>query len=235
MRQRLPSSSWLAVSAAGLASCGSPGQRMPVNVPEAVAPSEEAQVSRNVGLLLGPDPVASREAAARLESLDEKGRISLAAQARAIPRERDPRWLKVLDANGLLPALTPDERLDYLVWCAGRPEQGSVLRAQAGLLELARHDPDRLIVRLGRPGPGRDAIALALAQARVLRAVPALLELYRRPADVAERRAAAEALATLAGERQRPRVDATEADLAADAGRLEAWWQTTGGKSDDLK
>ena len=235
MRRALLPLSLLGSVAAGLAGCGSAGQRMAVRLPEAPTPPLDARISRDVGQLLSSDPVASRAAAAQLEALGDEGRAALARHAREIPTERDPRWLRALEANGLLPPLTPPERLDYLLWKAGRPESGSVLSAQADLLDLARRDPDLLIARLEKPGPGRDALAVALSEAGVERAVPALIDLYRRPADLAERRAAAQALARLAGESRRPRVDATEADLAHDAERLETWWRETGGAHDDRK
>ena len=103
-------------------------------------------------------------------------------------------------------------------------------RAQSGLLDLARSNPEILLAKLAdRSCPARDAIAVALADAGEARAIPALVDLYRASGTPAERRAAALALGKLAGEARKPRLDATDIERERDADRLLAWYRTTGG------
>jgi hypothetical protein len=212
-----------------------------VDVPDAAAPTPRQRVAHEVGRLLRQEPDASKEAERRLLALDEPGRRALAEVAREMPAERDPRWLQVLDEHGMLPALSPDERLEFLLWKGARAEGFYASKARSALVDLARADPDRLIARVGvlwRDPPSdrtaRDAASLgtALALARVTRAVPALADAYERARDVEERRAVAEALALLAGEPRRPRVTGTPQDVARDAERIRAWWAAEGRGTD---
>jgi len=206
------------------AACGSAAARMPVNVPAGTAPTREALVEGDVGRLLGGDPAASQEALRALGSLDAGGRAALAAHATRIPNETDPRWLEVLDANGLAPGLPPERRLEWALWQLAQPEPGRVMAGQARLVELARSSPRVLVTRLSTPGPGRDAIAIALGEAGEREAVPALLALYRAPGAPRERRGAALALGRLAGDDLRPRAEGSTEEVERDAARIEAWW-----------
>jgi hypothetical protein len=224
-----------------LPACGTPGRNVPVEVPEVIAPTPRQEVAREIGRLLRQEEDVSSEAERRLLVLDEGGRRALAAIAGETPEERDPRWLHVLDEHGILPALTPDERLEFLLWKAARSDPLYAAKAQSALVDLARGDPSRLIARLGKLSAqpasertSRDAASLgtALAVARVERAVPALVDAYLAARDVAERRAVAEALAILAGESRRPRVTGTPQDFARDAERIRTWWATRGGGGD---
>lgn len=203
--------------------CGSAAARMPVDVPSATAPSPESLLASDVGRLLGGDPAASRDALETLASLDAAGRTALAAHAARIPNETDPRWLEVLASNGLAPALSPEQRLAWALWQVTEPEPGRVMAGQARLVELGRTSPGMLVGRLASPGPGRDALALALAEAGRTEAVPALLGLYRAPARPRERRAAALALRRLTGDAASPREEGTPEEIEADAARVEAW------------
>ena len=81
------------------------------------------------------------------------GRAALAAHAARIPTETDPRWLEVLDANGLVPSLPPDRRLAWALWQVAQPEPGRVMAGQARLVELARTSPEVLVARPAAPGP----------------------------------------------------------------------------------
>jgi hypothetical protein len=210
---------------AGGASCAGPGENACVDVPPPRAPTPRQEVERLVGDLLSSDERRSREAQATLRSLDGERRRALEAHARAVPSERDPRWLAALDENGLLRDATPAERLDLLLWKASREGPGAA-EARAALLEAARGDPTPLLERLGREGPGRDALATALGEARVERAVPPLLALYRGPKTPAERKAASAALGAIAGDALRPRVEGTDEEREADAARVEEWYAT---------
>ena len=218
------------VAALAPAGCGSAAKRVPLDVPAARGPSTSGRVAEEVARLLSPDREASAAAARALASLDDDGRAALAAHATKIPNERDPRWLTVLDENGLATDAGPFARADLLAWQASRPDPRLVWRAQSGLLELARAHPEVLEAKLADPGcPARDAIAVALADARATRSVPALVALYLGAGTVAERRAASVSIARLAGEDRRPRVDATPAERERDAARVLAWYRTSGG------
>ncbi len=215
------------VVACGLAvafpvACASAGQRLAVDVPEGRAPTLEERVARDVGRLLSGDGPSSRAAERSLLSLDDAGRAALAAHAARIPTQRDRRWLHVLDANGLLPALSTDEAVEFRLWQASRRDQALLMKADAALADLAARDPGPLEARLLRPRPGRDLLALALGTARARSAVPALVLLYRGASTPEERRAASEALARILGEDARPRADATPAERAAEADRVLA-------------
>jgi hypothetical protein len=208
---------------------------VPVSVPQAKVPSDSQQLSAEVGRLLSPDPEVSRQAERRLRALDEQGRADLAAIARSIPDEDDPRWWNVLEEHHLLPPKPPAERLRFLLWKAERPEPMDGTKAQAGLLELARTSPDLLVSWLsaagtampGDPaGRGADRVAIALAVARVDAAVPALLAMYRAAEDTAHRRAAAEALGMLLGDEHRPRGASRESDRRVEVAEIEAWWRS---------
>ncbi|MFO0933932.1 MAG: hypothetical protein U1E39_14680 [Planctomycetota bacterium] len=177
------------------AGCASAAARAPVDVPAGRAPTPDDAVAREVGALLSGDVAAARAAEADLVALDASGRAALARHAATIPNERDPRWLHVLDAHGLLPALSPDEAVAFRLAEAARGEPGLLARARAALEAQARRDPAPLVARL-RGGPGADLLALALGDAGATSAAPALLALYKDPRAPAERRAAAAALAT---------------------------------------
>ena len=207
------------------AGCGSAGARIPVDVPAARAPLASDEVAREVGLLLSSDPRASREAEAVLLSLDMDGRKALAEHARKIPTEKDLRWRNVLDENGLLADLPVEERIDLLIWKVSRSEPVLVLKAQNGLLDIARKDPAPLLARLKRPAPGRDVIAVTLANAGLRPAVPALLDLYRTAPRPDERRAAAAALGRLAGENLQPRAEGSPVERERDAQLVESWYR----------
>lgn len=213
----------LATLAVGVA-CGSAATRMPIDVPASTAPTPEALVEADVGRLLGSDPAASRDASRALASLDARGVAALSAHAARIPAERDPRWLEVLDAHGLVPPVTPEQRLAWALWQVAEPEPGRVMAGQARLVSLARTAPGLLVARLASPGTGRDAIAVALGDAGRIEAVPALLALYRGPGSPRERRAAALALGRLAGDDLRPRAEGGPDEVEADARRIDAWW-----------
>jgi hypothetical protein len=211
--------------------CGTPGQNVPVVVPEPHVPSASRQVAAEVGRLLSPDPEESKEAERRLMRLDEAGRADLARHAERIPGERDPRWWNVLDENHLLPDLPDEERLDFLLWKSRRPEPFLAMKAQSGLMAMAREQPDVLTRRLeqhasgARTTHGIEPVVVALGVAKVEAAVPSLLAVYRSATKSSERRAAVEALVLLAGEDRRPRTQGAPVDIARDAARIEAWWQ----------
>lgn len=212
------------------AGCVAPAKRVPLDVPPARTPSAEERVAAEVSRLLSADGGASAAAAVALASLDDDGRAALAAHARKIPNERDPRWLTVLDGHGLLADASPAARADLLAWQASRDDPRLVWRAQSGLLELARARPEVLEAKLADPAcPARDALAVALADAGSARSVPALVELYRTARTPGELRAAALAVGRLAGEDRRPRVDATPAERERDAARILDWYRTSGG------
>jgi hypothetical protein len=220
-----PRAALAALLIAAAPGCGSAATRIPVDAPAALAPMPKDEVARQVGLLLSADPQASRAAERALLSLDEDGRRALEEHARRIPTERDPRWRNVLDEHGLLPASSVEERVDLLLWKASRPDPVMVLKAQNGLLDLARKDPSPLLARLRRPGPGRDVVAVTLAHAGVRPAVPALLDLYRTGEKPEERRAASAALGRLAGDSLQPRVEGTPAERERDAQLVESWYR----------
>ncbi len=216
-----------------LAACTSEAKRVPLDVPDARAPSATARIADDVSRLLSADPDASAAAARELSSLDDEGRAALAAHAKRIPGERDPRWLTVLEENGLWAEAGPAERVDLFAWQAARSDPRLVWRAQSGLLELARSHPDVLEAKLSDAScPARDALAVALADARSTRSVPALVGLYRTAVTPAELRAAAFAIGRLAGEERRPRVDATPAERERDAEKVLAWYRTSGGSDE---
>lgn len=218
------------LAAAISSACAAPEKRVRLDVPAAEAPTSATRVGEEVAKLLSPD-VATSDAAARvLEGLDEDGRKALAAHAKTIPNEPDPRWLTALEFNGLLTGLAPSARVRLLCWQSAQRDARRVWRAQSGLLDLARSHPDALLAALADPAClSRDAVAVALADAGERRAIPALVEIYRSPTNLAEGRAASLALGRLAGSERRPRDDATDADRARDADRLLTWYRTTGG------
>ncbi len=219
-----------AIGATSLAACTSEAKRVPLDVPAARAPSVEVRIADEVARLLSPDVRESDDAARALSGLDDEDRKALARHAAKIPTERDPRWLSVLDGNGLFADAGPAARADLLAWQASRTDARLVWRAQSGLLDLARSNPEILLARLRDPAcPARDAIAVALADADEKRAIPALIDLYRTPRTPAERRAATLALGRLAGADRQPRFDATPVERERDADRLLAWYQTGGG------
>ncbi len=193
------------------AGCASAAARAPMDVPAGRAPTPADDVAREVAALLSGDPTAARAAETSLVALDGPGRAALARHAASIPTERDPRWLHVLDAHGLLPPLAPDEAVAFRLAEAARGEPGLLARARAALETLARRDPAPLVARL-RPGPGADLLALALGDAGAASAAPALLALYRDARTPAERRAAAAALATLLAPTRGPDADAVGID-----------------------
>jgi hypothetical protein len=176
-----------------------------------------------VGDLLSADERRSRDAEEALEALEGERRRALEAHARRIPAERDPRWLSVIEANGLRGGATEAERLDLLVWRASR-DRPSAAPAREALAEAARRDPAPLVERLTRAsGPAAATLARALGEARAEAAVPALLALYRSAKTAEERRAASAALGAVAGDALRPRVDGTPEEIEEDARRVEEW------------
>jgi hypothetical protein len=220
----------LALLAAFAAACSS-GSRLPVDVPPPRLATAEEDVATLVGTLLGPSAEASLRAEKSLLALPSDRDAAILAHARRIPHERDPRWLHVLDERGLLdaspapldPPLSASERLDLVLWKAARGDRALLLKAQSRLLEIARSDPGSLEERLRRPGPARDVVAVALANADDRAAVPALLALYRTATSREERRAAATAIGRLAGEEVRPRASGPDEELERDAQRVDAW------------
>ncbi|MCC7138372.1 MAG: hypothetical protein IT460_08110 [Planctomycetes bacterium] len=205
-----------------VAGCASEGARAHVDLPRGRAPSEQDRVAREVGRLLGSDARASKEAEDALHALDAPGRAALAAHARRIPGERDPRWLHVLDEHGLLPPLSDRDLVALHLWEAARGGAPAVAKAQATLERVAVSDPEVLVEAIARPGPSRDLVALVLGRSHVTRAVPALVALYRDGTTAAERRAAADALGRLLGADARPPADADDAERAVEARRLLA-------------
>jgi uncharacterized protein YceH (UPF0502 family) len=223
----MPAIVFLAVAAPLLlspAACLSEGQRMAVDVPEGRAPTVDERIGAAVGRLLSGDSKASQEAERELIALDPEERAALAAHARRIPGERDFRWVHVLEANGLLDALTPPlaagEAVDFRLWQARRGEAAVAMKVTEQLAELARRDPSPLIERLQGPGPGRDLLALALGTAQARTALPSVAALYRGPSSLEERRAAAEAIARILGEARRPRADADDVERASVAAKI---------------
>ena len=215
-----------------LAACSTVGSRVPSDLPVAPTPTAADEVATWVGALLSADRTASAAAGCWLSNLDAPHRQAFVDHAKRIPAERDSRWRAVLEEAGLLGEVGTEERIDLLVWRATRPCPVEVLKAQNGLLDLARQDPTPLLARLSRTGPGRDAIAIALASAGERRAVPMLLDLYRTSASAVERRAAASALARLAGRDLAPHADGSPDERSADATRTAAWFEENGGTPD---
>jgi len=130
----------------------------------------------------------------------------------------------VLDENGVLGEATDAERTEILLVKAAHRSPGVAARGADALLALAREKPDVLVERLKGPGPGREALAVALAKAEASSAVPALAALYRSPATPAERRGAAFALARLVPSAPAPRPDGDAQEREEDATIvIEAW------------
>jgi hypothetical protein len=214
MRGAVPTfAPWLLVALAG---CGSTTP-VAVRLEPPPRPTPGNEVARAVGDLLGNDTERSAAAERRLLALDEAGRTALKEHQKAIPAERDPRWLLVLDEQHLLPELSADERVAFLQWKAARPEEFFVSKAQGALVAEARRDPAPLLSALARGGPSADVLVLALAVAERRDAVPVLAERYVAGEDLQERRALVEALARLVGEDVRPRLGGSRADRQKDA------------------
>jgi hypothetical protein len=211
-----------------LASVGCAGAAAPVKLADPVRPTPAGEVGRTVGDLLGNDAERSVAAERRLLALDEEGRTALRTHLAAIPNERDPRWLHVLDEQRILPDLAPDERVAFYAWKATRPEEFFVSKAQGALVAEARVDPAPLLRALERGTPSPDVLVLALALAERRDVVPALAERYVAAEDPRERRALAEALARLVGENVRPRLGGSRADRQKDAAAVLARWQGGG-------
>ncbi len=208
------------------AACSSP---VPVVVADPRPPAPAERVGLLVGALLSTDAAASAAAERRLLVLDPEERRALEAHAARIPRERDPRWLHVLDEQGLLEGLSTGERVAFLLWKAARPERSFAMRAEAGLVEQARAEPAALLAELARGTPPTEALAAALVVAGRLDALPALAARYLATGDEVERRVLAEALARLAGEDLRPRTGGTAEQRAADVAALLAAAPPSGG------
>jgi hypothetical protein len=213
------------LAALALASCGTPGRNVIVDLEPAPVPPEPQFVARDVGRLLSADRGESLGAERRLTALDAAGRAALAEHAQRIPEERDPRWLHVLDENDLLPPLPANVHLDYLLWKSRRAEDFYVMKAQARLLDFAGRDPDAMLARLEAGGAGAEALAVALALAGERRAVPPLLARYRFASSEGERRVAAEALGRLLGEQRRPRALGSPEEIEQDARAVERWYR----------
>jgi hypothetical protein len=221
---RVPLSSVLALALAAGGACASSGERTCVDAPFPRPPTAQEDVGRLVGELLSADARASRAAERTLVALDPEGRAALAALARDLPDERDPRWFHVLDRNALFSAASDDDRLDLLLWRASREDDAETAsRARDALAQEARRAPGLLAARLDRDAADRAALARALGEARAREAVPALLALYRGARTPAERRAASAALGAVAGDSLRPRAEGTDAEREEDAKRVEEW------------
>lgn len=215
-----------------VAACGTPGQDLVIDVePSPVLPASYP-VAEEVGRLLSADSATSEAAETRLIALDGERRDRLLAYASTIPTERDLRWLHVLDEHHALPDLTADERLDFLLWKAARPERTQAMKAQSQLMDMAREDPAPLIARIQAGAAGSDVLAVVLGLANTRAAVPALLARYRAARDARERAAPAEALGMLWDGGRGPRVHAARSEIARDADRIETWYreQTEGGR-----
>lgn len=208
-----------------LGACGTPGQDLAVDVTPAPVLPASYPVGEEIGRLLSADPAASEAAEARLIALDGARREQLLVYARTLPTERDLRWLHVLDEHHALPDLTATERLEFLLWKAARPERTYAMKAQSGLMDMARADPTPLIehVRAGRPGTETLAVILGVTQTRA--AFPALLDRYRGARTRREREAAAEALGMLWGTGRKPRLSGAPGEIARDADMLETWYR----------
>ena len=200
--------------------CGATDTGGYVRVPSATPPATSAVVSRAVGELLSGDPERSAAAEKRLLALDAAELEELRQLAERIPAERDPRWLHVLDEHHEGPALSPQERVAFLLWKAARPEPFFALKARAALAEQARRDPAPLLEALEAGLPQAEALALALAVAERTDAVPALTRRYVVTEDEDERRALVEALSRLLGEETRLRVTAPRDEREREATRV---------------
>ncbi len=205
--------------------CGTPGQDLGVDVAPAPVLPASYPVGEEVGRLLSADPEASRAAEARLIALDGERREQLLAYAKTLPAERDLRWLHVLDEHHALPDLTPDERLDFLLWKAARPETSLAMKAKSQLMDMARADPTPLIARMQAGEAGADVLAVVLGISGTRAAFPALLERYRGAYDASQRAAPAEALALLVGDGRTPRVHGSATEIAREADVLESWYR----------
>ena len=146
-----------------LGGCGTPGQDLAVDVAPAPVMPAAMPVAEEVGRLLSPDEAASRAAAARLIALDGERRDQLLAYAATLPQERDLRWLHVLDEHHALPPLEADERLDFLLWKAARPERTFAMKARSQLMDMAREDPAPLIARVQAGEAGSEVLLFDLA------------------------------------------------------------------------
>jgi len=213
-------------SSLGLVGCGSTADTVPVDVPHAPRVSERVQVAYEVGRLLGSDSAASKAAGQRLMALDGEARTRFLAYVERLQGERDPRLLNVLDEQHALPTMAASARLDFLLWKASLPDRFYAMKAQSGLIDLARDEPDAVIARL-RGGTGREGeiLGVVLAVSGVQRAVPALIARYRGATDGRERAAAAEALGLLAGAERRPRPSGSAAEIRRDADLLQTWYR----------
>jgi hypothetical protein len=207
--------------------CGGPGASAYLRVPAAQVPTERTRVARDVGALLGTDAEASAAAERALLARTGAERDMIAEHATTIPAERDPRWLLVLDEQGLaeqghVPSLPPAERVAYLLWKAERPEAFYGAKARTALTDQARSDPAPLLAALEAGVAGAEHAAVALALAGRTAAVPTLLDRYVVSEDEDERRSLAEALRTLLGEGTRLRVTAPREERARRAAELKA-------------
>lgn len=205
--------------------CGTPGQDLDVRVAAPPAVAESVQVGAEVGRLLSPDPDASRAAEKRLVALTGDDLQAFLAYAQSLEGERDMRLLNVLDEHHALPALTVEEKLEFLLWKSARKERFYVMKAQSRLMDMAREDPAPLIARLARGGSEADVLGVALAVTRTEAAIPVLIDRYRRTTDRDTRAATAEALALMAGPELRPRASGRPQDIGRDADALAAWYE----------
>jgi hypothetical protein len=217
------------VAIAGLAGCASGVMPPSVDLPAATPPTASEEVARLAGTFLSGEEDAAREAEDALLSLDAPRREALRAHAARAPLERDPRWLVVLDENGVLGDVTETERLDMLLAKAAHRSRVVASRGADALLAAAREAPAPLVARLRGPGPGREALAVALSRAGEASTVPALLALYRSPSTPEERRGAAFALAHLVPSAPAPRPDGDALEREEDARLVaEAWRRAEG-------
>jgi hypothetical protein len=212
-----------------LAACKSGVMPTAVDVPPATPPTAAEDVARWSGAFLSGEPDVARDAEDALLSLDDAHKEALRAQAARAPLERDPRWLLVLDENGVLGTATDAERLEVLLAKGRHRSRVVASRGADELLRLAREEPARLVERLRGPGPGREVLAVALSKAGESSAVPALLALYRSPSTPEERRGAAFALARLVPTAPTPRPDGDAAEREEDATLVDEAWRAAGG------
>jgi hypothetical protein len=217
----------LVLTAAHAPGCGTPGRNLRVDVGPAPEHTPTVRMGEEIGRLLSPDPEVSRAAEQRLIALDLAGRDRLVAHAATLEGERDVRLLNVLDEHHALPDMPPQALLDFLLWKARRPERFYVMKAQSRLLDMARTEPDAMLVRLAGGGPDFGILAVVLGLAGRREAMAVLLERYRHTTSDRERAAAAEALGQLAGAALRPRPRGSARDIARDADALEDWYERT--------
>jgi hypothetical protein len=94
------------------------------------------------------------------------------------------------------------------------------MKARAALADQARDDPQPLYDVLTSGGPGVEQVAVALAVSGRPEAAARILARYVESDDERERRALAQAAATLTGAERPPRVNAPKEERVAEARRV---------------